>query len=253
MAILFGMGRPSLVTTIEGKQRLLTFEPMSFQLATNTDVVKSTKYNTLGQIVTAGSAQRAVNSVLTMDIEAITWMSMQIAHGEIASTSTNLEVPELRFYTLPATGLQEISDADITTIDKVSAAVYNDSFAESLVPMSTGTPGAGQFTVAAGKITVGPGPAGVARTIGYRVLKVVPTCQSLGVEDGAAKIGKLRFDGILTTDDERFVTKIIIPELSREQEPSLDIQSPTKLSLVYTLIVQAGKPRPYQLLNIPIA
>lgn len=251
MAILFGVGRATMVSIIAGQERLLTFEPMSFQLATDTNTVKSTKYNTDGQIVIAGSAKQSVTSTLTMGIEAITWMTMQLAHGELDSTSTDIEIPDLLFGNLPLTGAQTISNSIIpANALKVTAAVYTDSKAKSLLRV-TGTPAAGQFSVAAGAITVGPGLAGA--TIGYRVLRTVPTCQSLGVEADAAKFTKFRFDGILATDDRTSVMRLEVPELSAEKEPSISIDSPTKFELAYTLIVQPGKPRPYYLYNVPAA
>lgn len=249
MAILYGIGRPSMVTQVDNKSRLITFEPVSFQLATNTDVVKSSKFNTEGQVVTAGTAQKAVNSTLTMSVEAITWMSMQLAHGEFASVTTNYETSDLKFVTLLPTGPQTIADSAVTTLGKTTVAVYNDSYAESLVPVS-GVPGAGQYSVAAGVITVGPGPAGVSRIIGYRVLSTVPTCESIGVEATAKTMSKFRFDAVLKNDDIGFVTKLVIPELSLEQQPSISIESPTKFDLVYTLVTQTGKKRPYELIRI---
>jgi hypothetical protein len=234
---------------VAGKERLLTLEPMSFQLSTNTDVVRSTKFNTEGQVVIAGTAKRAITSTLTLGVEAVTWMTMQIAHGELSSTSTNLEIPDLKFATLPATGPQTISDAAVVSLAKTTVAVYTDDKAISLSPV-TATPSAGQYSVAAGVITIGPGYAGAV--IGYRVLAVVPTCESLGVEDGATLLTGFRLDGILKTDSKTSVTRIMIPSLSQENEPSLDIAAPTKMDLTFTLITVAGRPRPYELYNIAI-
>lgn len=250
MAILYGMARPTLTTVIGGQERLLTFEPMSFQLATNTDTVKSTKFNTEGQIVTAGTAARAIETVLTVGVEAINWMSIQLAHGELSSVSTGLEIPTLKFANLPLTGAQTIADTIIpATAVKVSAAVYTDAKAMSLTRVS-GTPGAGQFSVAAGMITVGPGNEGA--TIGYRVIETIATCDSIGVAEAPTLFSKMRFDGVLTTDDKLSVYKIAIPELSRETEPSISIESPTKFELQYTLITAPGKRRPYDLYRIPV-
>lgn len=223
---------------------------MSFSLATNTEVVKSTKYSTDGTIVNAGTAKRKIESVLTMGVEAINWFSMQLALGELAGVTTNLEVPELRFGTLPLTGAQEITDADIpANATKVTAAVYTDNKQYSLTRVA-GVPAAGQFAVAAGKITVGPGQAG--GIIGYRILLTVPTCETIGVENVAATFSKFSFSGILKTDDDATVTKIKIASMAQEQDPSLDIQSPTTFSLVYTLLTEAGQRRPYTLINIPV-
>ena len=250
MAILYGLARPTLTTIVAGKERLLTLEPMSFSLAVNTDVVRSTKFNTEGQVVIAGTAKRAITSTLTLGVEAITWMTMQIAHGELASTSTNLEVPDLKFATLPATGLQEINDVAILSLAKTTVAVYTDDKAVSLMPV-TGVPAAGQYSVASGKITVGAGYGG--SIIGYRLLSVIPTCETLGVEDGATKLAGFRLDGILQSDSKTHVRRIMIPQLSQENEPSIEIAAPTKMDLTFTLITQAGRPRPYELYNIPIA
>lgn len=250
MAILYGVGRPSMTTTIGGQERLLTFEPMSFQLATDTNVVKSKKYNSEGQIVDAGSAKQSISSTLTLGCEAITWMTMQIAFGELAAVSTNIELPDLKFAVLPLVGPFTINDAGIpATATKVTAAVYTDSKARSLERVA-GAPGAGQFAVAAGVITVGPGLAGA--TIGYRVMKTIPTCESIGVDAAAVRFAKFRFDGILSTDDSTAVQRIEIPELSAEADPSISIESPTRFDLAYTLITQAGKPRPFYLYNVPV-
>lgn len=228
----------------------MVLEPMSFSLQTSTEVVKSTKYNTEGQIVNAGSAKRKIDSTLVLGVEAINWFTLQLAFGELASASTNLEIPELRFAALPATGLQEINDTDIpATATKVTCAVYTDNKQKSLLRVS-GTPAAGEFAVAAGKITVGPGNAG--SIIGYRILKVVPTCESLGVNANAARFATFSLSGILKTDSPFTVTKIDIPILSQEEDPSIDIQSPTKFDLKYTLITEPGKPRPFYLYDVPV-
>ena len=249
--ILYGLARPQLTTVIGNQTRLITFEPMSFKLETSTDVVKSTKYNTEGQIVSAGSAARSVESVLTMGVEAINWMTMQLAHGELASTTADLSIPDLKFANLPLTGPQTISDTNIpSNAALVSAAIYSGDKAVSLQRVS-GTPAGGQFSVTTGSITVGPGYAGA--TVGYRILKTVPNVQSLGVDSAATVFSKLRFDGILTTDDKTHVYRIEIPELSRETEPSISIEAPTRFELQYTLVTQPGKKRPYYLYKIPVA
>lgn len=251
MAILYGVGRPQLTTELSGQERLLTFEPMSFQLNTDTNVVKSTKFNTEGQIVDAGSARQAIRSTLTMTVEAITWFSMQLAFGELAATGTDLVIPDLRFGKLPATGAQEISDADIpATANLVSAAVYDDEEAKSLVRVS-GVPAAGQFAVAAGKITVGPGLAG--KTIGYRILETIPTCESIGVDPNATLFTKLSFAGVLSMDGVNYTHKIVVPQLSQDKDPSIAIEAPTKFNLEYTLITEPGKRRPFFLYRIPNA
>lgn len=239
-----------MTASISGQERLMVLEPMSFSLQTSTEVVKSTKFNTEGQIVNAGVAKRKIESILTMGVEAINWFAMQLALGELAATSTNLEVPDLRFGTLPLTGAQEISDAAIpANALKVTAAVYTDNKQKSLVRV-TGAPAAGEFAVAAGKITVGPGNAG--GIIGYRIMLTIPTCETIGVDANSAKFATFSFSGVLKTDSPYTVTKIDIPVLSQEADPSIDIQSPTRFELKYTLITEAGKPRPFTLIDIPV-
>jgi hypothetical protein len=240
-----------MTTVINGQEQLMVLEPMSFSLQTATEVVKSTKFNTEGQIVNAGVAKRKIESVLTLGIEAINWFTMQLAFGEKASTSTGLEIPELRFAGLPATGTQEINDTDIpATGSKVTAAVYTDN-KQKMLRRVTGTPVAGEFSVAAGAITVGPGSEG--QIIGYRILKTVPTCETIGLDDAAVRFATFSLSGVLKTDSPYTVTKIDIPVLSQEEDPSLDIQSPTKFDLKYTLITEPGKPRPFVLYDIPVA
>ena len=251
LSILYGMGRPSMTAVIAGQERLMVLEPMSFSLQTNTEVVKSTKFNTVGQIVNAGVAKRKIESVLTMGVEAINWFAFQLAFGELAAVSANIEVPDLKFGTLPLTGAQEISDAAIpATASKVTAAVYTDNKQKSLIRV-TGVPVAGEFAVAAGKITVGPGYAG--GIIGYRIMLTIVTCETIGVDSNSAKFATFSFSGVLATDNPFTVTKINIPILSQESDPSVDIQSPTKFELKYTLITEAGKPRPFTLIDIPVA
>jgi hypothetical protein len=253
VAILYGIGRP--IITVEtglaaARQRvLLPIEPMSFSLQASVDLVKSTKYNTEGVVVTAGSAKRKIDYELTLGIEAITWATMQMALGELDQATTNAQIGSLRFATLPTTGVQEISDSSIPAVPaKVSAAVYGDD-KPMLLRGVTGTPAAGQFSVAAGKITVGPGAEG--KPIGYRLLLTEPTCRSIGVEDAnLALLNNLSFEGVLQTDSPNTTTKIYIPNMQSDSEASISVDGVTKFELKYSLVTPAGRRRPYDLYNI---
>lgn len=253
MAILYGVGRVNItVETGLGASRqrvLLPIEPMSFSLQSSVDLVKSTKYNTEGVVVTAGSAKRKIDYELTLGIEAITWATMEMALGELSQTSTNAKIGSLKFASLPLTGLQEISDTEIpATLANVSCAVYGDDKPQLLRGV-TGVPAAGQFSVAAGKITVGPGAEGKA--IGYRLFLTVPTCRSIGVEDANLQLlNNFAFEGVLQTDSPNTTTKIYIPQLQSDTEPSISVDGVTKFELKYTMVTPPGRRRPFDLYNI---
>ncbi len=251
MAILYGLGAPTLTTVIDGQQRLLAFEPVDFELASNVETVKSKKFAYDGTVVNAGSAKRSVEWTLKMGVEAINWHTIQIAMGELSQTATDVTIGQLRYATLPLTGAQTITDADIPAdATKVTAAVYGNEEARSLARVS-GTPGTGQFSVAAGTITVGPGHEG--KTIGYRLLLTEPTVDSIGVISNPTLINQFSFEGILKTDSRTTATRIYVPQLSSESSPVINVQGVTKFDLTYTLVVPAGKTLPFEMYEIPLS
>lgn len=258
MAILYGIGRPIVTVNIGTganiQKVLLPIEPMSFKLTPAVNVVKSKKFNVDGQLVIAGAAKQSIEWSVSLGIEAITWAVLQMALSEVDQTSTNLGIGALRFANMPTTGTTfVINDTDVTsTPGTLQVAVYGDIRPRFLTAVAVGPPGPGQFTAATGVITLGDTNLN-GRTIGYRVLLTVPTCQSIGVETAALQLlDNLSFEGILKTDSPRSVTKIYIPNLKSAGEPTVDVQSVTRFELVYDLPTIAGKSRPFELYDIPV-
>lgn len=251
MAILYGVGRPLITTKVDQQEVLMPVEPMAFQLQPAVDVVKSTKFAPDGTVVFAGSAKRSKNWSLTLGVQAITWAVVQFALGELATLeAANVDIGELRFGYTPATGTMEVADAAITAGMEVLAAIYGDDKPRFLKRVTSATPSFGEFTVAAGKITLGGTAAQVGKqTIGYRMVLGKPNVESLGVANNPTLLNGFAFEGYLATDGPPMLIRI--PQLRSTTEPTVNVQGVTQFDLGYDLINPSGKIKPFELYRIP--
>jgi hypothetical protein len=251
MAILYGMGRPTVTTVLaSGETVLLPIEPMEFTLSPSVNTVRSTKFLPDGTVGFAGTAKQRKTWTLRLGIEAITWATMQFALGEIATIeAAPLILPELRFATLPLTGALEIVDSTILATSVIQAAVYGDNKPTFLTNSGVTAPAFGQFQIQAGKLVIGGTLAQLkGEAVGYRVLVSQPTVESIGLNNAAQVLSKFAFEGVLATDGPKVI--ISIPTLAAVSEPTIPTQGVAKFELEYDLINPSGYNKPFRLFNV---
>lgn len=252
MAILYGMGRPTVTTTLaSGETVLLPIEPMEFTLTPNVNTVRSTKFLPDGSTGYAGTAKASKLWTMRLGIEAITWATMQFALGEVATVAPGpLVLPELRFGILPLTGpTLEIIDSTILITSVVQAAIYGDNQPKYLTNSGATAPVDGEFQVVVGKIIIGGTPADYyGESVGYRVLVSQPTVASLGLNNTAAVLDKFAFEGVLAMDGPE--VRIQVPQIRPVSEPTIPTQGVAKFELEFDLINPSGSNKPFRLYRI---
>lgn len=249
MAILYGAGRLTFTESNSGDGLLLPIEPMSFNLSNDSETVKSTKFVD-GMVQTAGSAIRSSEWTLTLGIEAINWAAIQFALGELAGTTASIEMPELRYGQVPATGTFEWDDADIDT-NLVRVALLSDDDTTSLTTVATAPSDATEVQVddASNKLVFHADHAG--RSFSYRVFTTLSDVSSIGAEQAYQAISKFAFEGILTTDGPP--VKIVIPQLVRSSFPNIDVQGVSRFDIEFDLLSVGNARLPFQLYKLPVA
>ncbi|MEO1208296.1 MAG: hypothetical protein AAFX78_02020 [Cyanobacteria bacterium J06638_20] len=245
--IYTGMGNFSLVVAGTPK-RLLNVEPMEFELAGDAESVSSTKWVD-GVLQNAGTGRSSETWSLTLGVEAINWTVWQLTLGEFAETTANYLFPKMKYDTIPEAP-HEITDADIGANADVLAVFVEDGRTLTKVAAVGDVDATGEFAVTTGagsKLTFDASDEG--KLVGYRVLKTLPTIETIGVEENFTSIGNLEFNGVGYGDTENVHVKI--PQMAAAGLPSVSFSEVTKFDLEYTISVAAGQRRPFTLGKIP--
>jgi hypothetical protein len=96
MALLYGLGSPDFLTAGLNPERLLPVEPMEFSIEGASEKKESKKFKD-GKIVTAGSASSSETYTTKIGIQAVNWLSLQFAFGELAGTTASIALPDVRY------------------------------------------------------------------------------------------------------------------------------------------------------------
>jgi hypothetical protein len=249
--LIYGFGRPDFLTraTAALAAQMIYVEPFGIELNGSSSKVQSFK-QVEGQTVTAGSIIKKVETEAKITIEATSWMAMQLAYGELAQTSTNVEVPDIRKAKPVLNGAAgEIVDLDIATTGSFTTPiwVFDVDRDRPLIRIATGTPSVNQFLVdpVAHKIVLSP--LRVGQKLAYRIVQQIPSIESLGYEDIFTPLNQFGFTALAKGDAGDF--KLLVPLMSRTSAASINLTDVTKLEINYDCLVAPGYRTAYQLLN----
>lgn len=241
MAIMTGLGRPEFLTAGLTQEKLLPMEPMEFEITGESTQLESTKYVD-GTKVTAGVANDSTTYTMKIGIEAIDWLAIQFAFGELAGVTPSAALPELRYGTIPASVAYEFEDLEID--DEVIQVTLNAKGAWGEPRPLTritgmGAPTTGQFKVDVPNTKLLFNAAQAGAPFAYRIYKTYTDIDSIGVEAVFQALSAFSFSGIAHTDTGR--VKIVVPKIVRFGLPSLKLSEVGKFELEFRLIQITGK------------
>lgn len=253
MAILYGIGSPDFTTLSLNPARLLPVEPMEFSLEGASEKKESTKFKD-GKIVKAGSVVSKETYTMKVGIEAVNWMALQFAYGELAGVTASASLPILKYATVPSTSPYEIVDTDITTTTvQVSVTQSGAGTWGRARPLTrnTTTPTSGEFQVTTGsnKLTFNAAQAGAP--IAYRTFKTYTNIESIGAESVYTAFSTFTFSGILYMDEE--LVKVVVPTISRSNIPTLSVVDTTKFELEFDITISGSFRTAFQMYNLSTA
>lgn len=254
MALLYGLGAPDFTTIGLNPERLLPVEPMEFSIEGESEKKESKKFRD-GKIVTAGSALASETYTMKIGIEAVNWLAMQFAFGELAGLTASVALPELKYASFNSSA--EIVDSDLNSETLVWATVMTAGSWGKQGPLTrvaaSATPTARQFKA---DITSNPkklvGHSGLANApVAYRIFKTHTNIESIGAEAVYTALSAFSFSGTGYLDEE--LVKIIIPRITRSNIPTLAISDVTKFELDFDMIVQGSFRTAFQVYNLTTA
>lgn len=251
--LLSGFGRPDFTLLNASLPKFFHVEPLAFSINGESKKEESFKF-------VEGLRQRAGSRIieelytLKVEIEAASWTAIQFALGRASTKVPSIDLPEVRYATIPPTGAAEIADPDLGAALGVQTFVtesgtWGDEGALTL--LATGSPAAGQFKVDGtnNKIIFNAAQAGA--TVAYRLIKTFSNLDTIGVQAAAQVLTQFSFSGLGFTDSGEFY-KVIIPKMNRAKVASLALGEKTKFEIEFDLAVAAGKAAAYQMIRMPL-
>jgi len=240
MALVRGMGSFNLVTRGLVSDILLPVEPMEFSLVGESTSKESTKFVD-GLLVTAGTAKASEVFTLTIGIEAVNWMVLQLAYGEVAGTTASASLPTIKRATIPLVTPFEIIDTDLTTeLVYVTALSASQPMAKvAIEPAATAT-----FQVITGTTRLAFHSSDAGKAIAYSTPKTRTALPSIGAETVFTTLSNFEFTGLVYADGENYI--LSIPTMSQINIPTLNVADVTKMDLEYRLTVGDAQRKAFQ-------
>jgi hypothetical protein len=248
-----GFGRIVFLDLTPAVSQLVFAEPVGFTVNTNSSEIVSYK-QVDGVKVPAGAKQGMTERTCQIKIEAVNRPALELALGVRSAITNSLNLVELRFKQIPATGTAEIVDADIgaalgAQVHVVERGAWGD--AGLLTLLATGSPATGQFRVDAANNKLIFNSAQAGATIAYTLIKNYTGLRTIGKEQGAAALATLGFEGLLYTENANEYTKIVIPKMIKTKSPSFNFGEKTELDLEYRMVVATGQANDHYLVEMP--
>jgi hypothetical protein len=249
--LVYGFGRPDFLTRAATAMaaQMIYVEPFGIEISGNSNKVQSKK-QVEGKTVIAGSLIKSEEFSAKITIEATSWMAMQLAYGELAQTSTNVQVPDIRKSIAVLNGAAgEIVDLDILTAGSFTTPiwVFDIDSDRPLARINTGVPTVNQFLVDPVNHKIVLSPLRVGQKLAYRIVQQIPSIQSLGYEDIFTPLNQFSFTALAKGDAGDL--KLVVPLMSRTSSASLNLTDVTKLEINYDCLVAPGQRTAFQLLN----
>lgn len=250
--LIYGFGRPDFLTRAASNLAALMIyvEPLGIEISGNSNKVQSKK-QVEGITQIAGSIIKGEEYNAKITIEATSWMAMQLAYGELAKTSTDVELPDIRKAKVVLNAAAgEIVDVDILVNGAFTTPVWvfdieNDV---ALTPITTGTPTVNQFKADAATNKIILSPLRVGQKLAYRIVQQIPSIQSLGYEDIVTPLNQFGFTALAKGDAGDF--KLVVPLMARTSSASINLTDVTKLEINYDCLVAPGERKAYKMFKL---
>jgi enhancing lycopene biosynthesis protein 2 len=242
------MGYPDFLTAGLNPERLLPVEPMEFSIEGASEKKESKKFKD-GKIVTAGSAVSSEKYTMKIGIQAVNWLSMQFAFGELAGVTSSIALPELRYGTVPSAAPYEVADADISDTNVWATVLTAGGWGRARpLNKAASAPQTGEFQVntSSKKLVFNAAQAGAP--FAYRIFKTYANIESIGAEGVFTALSSFAFSAVGYLDEEK--VKIIIPKIIRANIPTLNISDVTKFDLEFDMIVSGSFRSAFQVYNL---
>ena len=251
MALFYGMGSPDFLTQGLNPERLLPVEPMEFSIEGASEKKESKKFKD-GKIVTAGSAVASETYTMKIGIEAVNWLALQFAFGELAGVTPSIALPEIKYGTVPSSAPYEITDTGITDTNIWLTVLTAGAWGRAR-PLNkvAGTPQAGEFQVntTTAKLIFNAAQAGAP--FAYRIFKTYTNIESIGAEAVFTALSSFSFSAVGYLDEEN--VKIVVPKITRANIPTLNVSDVTKFELEFDMIVSGSFRTAFQVYNLTTA
>jgi hypothetical protein len=251
--LLSGFGRPVFKKLGTGVPQFRFAEPVGIKINNNSSEVVSYKMVD-GYKRAAGAKQIQNENTAAISIEAGSWQALELALGLESATTASLDLYELRFKEVPTSGPFEITDPDIGAALGVQATIVESGVWGKSGPLSllaTGAPATGQFRVdgANNKVIFNAAQAGA--TIAYPLIKNYTALRTIGKEAAASQLNSMGFEGLIYSEDQTQMYKLVIPKMIRTKSTSLDLGEKTTLEIEYRMVVAPGQANDYYLVELP--
>ena len=203
---------------------------------------------------TKATAEGTVTDTLTLRLQYNDWASLGFTLDAFPKTEASVNIPILKFGTVPTSAPYEITDADITTAGDDNVKSYVSEVGTWGQPgsltkaASAGTAGPREADVQVGKIVYNAAQAGAPIT--YTVLKEYTSIQAYGGPGDQTKYGDLAFRGQVYSTEQTDPWPIYFPQIQRNGRPSLAFAGDVPiLEIPFLAITPSGWDVPYQILN----
>lgn len=255
--MITGMGQLHFVTNdlsdgIRGEELFFDLCVASFAFAPN-ETKQEARCLKNGRVQRSSSAITEQLWTLTLEFEEIGWDTMQLASDELASTVSNVSLPQVKNARIDTNG--EVLDADITALSADSILVYLAGKPPVFMNAVAVAPVAAnevQIDTANNKLVFDSSLVG--RNVSYSINKAYSSIDSIGVADEFDRFGTISFRGVIAGTNFNEGAIIVIPELYRASTPELNISGDlTTLTMEYDASVPFGKRLPYEIYNLDTA
>lgn len=187
------------------------------QIESEVNTAQGRRFNTSGTLVVSDS--RIIDTTYTLTLTGEVWdtRALELAIGELAQVSATAPYYEFKEATVPLTAPYEISDVGIVSGNLTSVMVslfdngaYNTDKIQRLVP---GTPAAGEFLAAAGKITFHSSQAGAP--VIYSYLTSGTSKVTIGLENTGTELTSFYFSAKIFSDAFPNGLMLVAPSISK--------------------------------------
>lgn len=251
MALFYGLGYPDFLTAGLNPERLLPVEPMEFSIEGASEKKESKKFKE-GKIVTAGSAVSSETYTMKLGIEAVNWLSLQFAFGELAGLTASVALPEIKYGTVPTASPYEITDAEISDTNVWVTTTAAGAWGRARpLGRAASAPQAGEFQVntTTKKLIFNVAQAGAP--FAYRLFKTRTNIESIGAEAVFTALSSFAFSAVGYLDEE--MVKIVVPRITRSNIPTLNVADVTKFDLEFDMVVSGSFRSAFQIYNLTTA
>lgn len=239
------------VSSIRGESLLYPPLLASFELTSDSNLLEA-KALIGGRKQVVAAAINEETWTMNTSTEFVDWTSLQFGLDELAQTSSDIVVPQLKSAAVGAANT--IVDDDLTTGADNDVRVYKATYGTKgrlfFKVVATAPAAADEVQLGAGLLTFHSSIA-VGEQIQYTTLKAYDSMETIGVENEADSWGRLEFWGLAYGTEFPGQMLIRVPSLSRISVPSISVAGDVStLDVEFRAEVPTGKRKPYELYEL---